>query len=120
MFVTRFPLVVALAFCSLLILVSPSAAISDGGVSGTITMDGQPVAGGKIAFHREDGQFVGTKFKDGMYKVDRVPAGTLTVTLDGKGVPLKYASEDTSGLVVQVRGDVPNRIDFDVTTPKPN
>jgi hypothetical protein len=120
MFVTRFPFVAALALCSLLLLTAPSVAVADGEVAGTIRIDGKPLAGGKIAFHRDNGQFVGSKVKDGKYKVDRVPAGILRVTLEGKGVPLKYASEDTSGLVVEVVEDGPNRFDFDVTPSRPN
>jgi regulation of enolase protein 1 (concanavalin A-like superfamily) len=86
-------------------------------VTGTITIDGKPLIIGKITFHRDNGQFVGSKVKDGKYKVDHVPAGILTVTFEGKDVPVRYASEATTGLVVEVVGEGPNRFTFDLTTP---
>ncbi|MHB0961382.1 MAG: hypothetical protein ACYC0X_34445 [Pirellulaceae bacterium] len=118
MFATRSAFVAVLALCGL-ISVAPSVATADREVSGSINVDGKPLAAGKIAFHRDNGQFVGSKVKDGKFSVDRVPSGTLKVTLEGKGVPLAYASEDTSGLVVQVVQDGPNRFDFDLKTSKP-
>ena len=125
MLLTRFPFVVVLGVFGLLMLVAPSAVTAKGNVTnsevtGTITIDGKPLMGGKITFHRDNGQFVGSKVKDGKYKVDHMPAGILTVTFEGKGVTLKYASEATTGIVVQVVGDGPNRFDFELTTPNPN
>jgi regulation of enolase protein 1 (concanavalin A-like superfamily) len=85
-------------------------------VTGTITIDGKPLISGKITFHRDNNQLVASKVKDGKYKVDHVPAGIFTVTIDGKDVPVRY-SEATAGLVVEVLGDGPNRFIFDLTTP---
>lgn len=120
MFMTRLPFVAGLAVFALLMLVAPSMATTNGEVTGTIKIDGKPLAGGKIAFHRDNGQFAGSRIKDGKYKVDCVRAGVLRVTLQGKDVPAKYASEDTSPLVVEVSEDGPNKFDFDVRTSKPN
>jgi hypothetical protein len=88
---------------------SPAADPELATVQGTVTLDGKPLADGKIIFHLADGQFVGARLKaDGTYKVERVPVGTCKVTLEamakGKNLlPLKYASEETSGLQVEVK-----------------
>jgi hypothetical protein len=103
MFLTRSVLVTMVALCGLLVVASPSVVADDGEATGLITVGGKPLASGKITFHRDNGQFVGCKVKDGKYTIDRVPAGTLRVTIEGKGVPPAYTSEDTSALVVEVK-----------------
>jgi hypothetical protein len=74
-------------------------------VEGRVTYKGQPLAGGTITFHLKDDQFVGAKIKDGRFRVDRVPAGTVRVTIESQKVrlPAKYASEETSGLSAEVK-----------------
>src|SRR5262245_14888712 len=73
-------------------------------ISGRITLDGRPLPGGRIIFYVGDDQFVGAKVKaDGTFKVDRVPVGTHSVTVEHKTVPPKYASEDQSALRVEVK-----------------
>jgi hypothetical protein len=89
-------------------------AAADGEVTGTIRIDGKQLVGGKITFYQENGQFIGSKIKDGKYKIDRVPARNLRVTVEGKGVPLKYTSDETSGLVVEVVEGGPTVIDLDL------
>jgi hypothetical protein len=70
---------------------------------GKITLDGQPLPGGRIIFHLDGDQFVGAKIKaDGTYKVDRVPVGRHKVTVEFKGVPARYASEEQSALQVEI------------------
>lgn len=72
-------------------------------VTGRVTLDGKPLPGGRILLHLEDGQFVGAKIdKNGNFKMDRVLVGKHTVTIEFKGVPEKYASEENSGLRVEV------------------
>ena len=111
MFPMRFVLVVVATFS--LLLVSASAAIAaDGKVNGLIVLGGKPIPG-KITFHLDD-QFVGAKVKeDGKFKVNRVLVGKYKVTIEGKGVPAKFTSEDVSPLTVEVKeGD--NTFDFDL------
>jgi hypothetical protein len=91
-----------LAACLTLLFSPPLATAGDGKVTGTITVNGKPLAAGKVIFHLDDGEFVGAKVKDGAYKIGRVPEGTRKITIEGKGVPAKYASEDTSGLTSEV------------------
>ena len=68
---------------------------------------------GKITFHLDD-QFVGAKAnEDGKFKVNRVLVGKYKVTIEGKGVPAKFASEDVSPLTVEVKVGA-NTFDFDL------
>jgi hypothetical protein len=91
------------AACLTLLISTSFASAGDGKIAGRITIDGKPLVAGRIFFHLDDGQFVGAKVKDGKYVVNRVPAGTRKVTVEGMGVPAQYASEDTSGLTLVVK-----------------
>jgi hypothetical protein len=120
MFATRSGFFGVLAMCGLLLLAVPAVATAEGKVEGTITLDGKPLEAGKIAFYQDNGQFVGCKFKDGKFKIDRAPTGVvLRVAFDAKGVPPAFASEDTTGLVVQVSEKGPNNFQFALTS-QPN
>lgn len=81
---------------------SPARA-ADAQVTGTVTLNGKPIAEGKVTFHLANDQFVGSKIKDGRYLIERVPVGTRKVTIEGKGVPAKYGSEETSPLTAEVK-----------------
>jgi hypothetical protein len=82
-------------------------------VAGTVTLNGQPVGGGKITFYLSGDEFVGARLRDGRYKLTRLPAGRWRVGIEGEGIPAKFASEETTGLTVEVRegGSV---FDFDL------
>src|SRR5262245_27382324 len=83
-------------------------------VKGIVGLDGKPLPSGRIIFHQADGQFVGTKMdKDGKFKMDRVPVGQHKVTVEFKGLPDRYASEDQSLLQVDVRKGA-NEFTFDL------
>ena len=88
-------------FCGLLIAAVPAAATPDVQATGVITVGGKPLLTGKVTFHQRNGQFEGAKVKNSQYSIDHMQAGTSSVTIEGKGVPLKYTSEDTSPLVVE-------------------
>jgi hypothetical protein len=79
------------------------AAEKSGEIQGTVTIQGKPLAEGKITFHFENGQFAGSPIKDGKYKVDLISTGKYRIAVEGKGVPAKYLSADTSGLAVEVK-----------------
>lgn len=81
---------------------STAAAVEIGGSRGAVTLDGQPLTSGKITLYRDDGQFFGSKIKQGKYAIDCVPAGQFRVTIEGKGVPAKYGIEDASSITVTV------------------
>jgi hypothetical protein len=102
MFLTRFVLVVGVSAFGLLVLSPSPVMAADAKVTGIISVKGKPLAAGKVIFYLDNGQFVGSKVKNGKYTIDRVPVGARKVTVEGAGVPAKYASEDTSDLAVEV------------------
>ena len=53
--------------------------------------------------------------KDGTFKVDRVLVGQHRVTLEGKGVPEKFASEEVTALRAEVKNGK-NVFDFGLTS----
>jgi hypothetical protein len=111
MIATRSVLLAAVALFGQLAAALPARAADCIAATGTITLDGKPLASGKITLHREDGQFVGSQVKHGKYVIDCLPAGRFTVTFEGQEVPAKYGNENTSGLVVMVTtGD---KVQFD-------
>jgi hypothetical protein len=90
---------------------SPARA-ADAQVMGMVTLDGKPIAEGKVTFHLANDQFVGSKIKDGRYLIERVPVGARKVTIEGKGIPAKYGSEETSSLTAEVKKGA--EINFDL------
>jgi hypothetical protein len=84
-----------------------------GTVSGTVTLDGQPLPAGKIAFVPAQGAGVSADIKeDGTYTATDVPAGEIKVIVEtaslkpivdqakgagAKGGPAKYASGSSGG-----------------------
>jgi hypothetical protein len=108
----RFVLAAVVATCGLVLASAPAAIAADGTVDGRVTVRGKPFTG-KIAFHLDD-QFVGSKVNDeGKYKVKRVMVGKYKVTIEGKGVPEKFTTEDITPLTVEVKEGV-NTFDFDL------
>ena len=71
-------------------------------VKGEVRLDGKPLAAGKILLHAEGAKPLEIPIKDGKYSADKVPTGKKTVTMEGRGVPAKYSSRDTSSLTVDV------------------
>jgi hypothetical protein len=71
-------------------------------VKGIVTLDGKPLAEGKIFFHLPNDQFVGARIKDGKYKVERVLVGGWRITVEGSEVPAKYRSGRTTPLKVEI------------------
>lgn len=84
-------------------------------VDGTVVLDGKPLIG-RVLFHLKDGQFVGAKLdKEGRFKIDRVPPGEWAVTIEGKGVPAKYTSDEATSLRAQVI-EGGNTFDFELAS----
>ena len=103
MFAARSSLMAMAFIGALLAAGTPLLIAAESSATGTIAMAGKPLATGKITFHRDNGQFVGSKIKDGKYSIDSLPIGTMRVTIEGPGVPAKFGSEDASALVVQAK-----------------
>lgn len=90
-----------------------SAQAADGKLSGMVRVAGKALPSGKIFFHLKGGQFVGCVISDGKYTVDRIPAGEHKVTIEGKGVQLKYADPETSPLAVRIK-EGPAIVDIEI------
>ena len=85
-------------------------------LEGNVTFKGAPLATGRVILHLDDGEFVGSKVKDGKYTVSRVPTGEWRITIEGEEVPpvpSRFSSEDQSGLVVVVKAGS-NTIDLNL------
>jgi hypothetical protein len=74
-------------------------------VGGKVTYNGKPLDDAVITFHLKDDQFVGAKIKDGQFRVDRVPVGTVKVTIESRKValPAKFADSETSGMSAEIK-----------------
>lgn len=96
---------------------APCALANDGtaSIKGAVSLDGKPLPGGRIFFFRNEDQFVGSKIKEGSFKLDHVPLGKYRVALEAEGLPRKYSSEEHSGLVIEVVKGV-NEIAFELTS----
>lgn len=71
-------------------------------ITGSVTLEGKPLAAGTITFHGSDGQFFGGKIKDGAYRIDHAREGVMQVTITGAGVPPQFSSPDLTSLKVDV------------------
>lgn len=78
---------------------------------GNVDFNGKPLSSGTITLYRDNGQFTGCKINHGKFRMDSVLPGKLRVTIQGKGVPDKYASEEASVLVVEIQKGK-NQFDF--------
>jgi hypothetical protein len=75
-----------------------------GTLEGHITLDGKPVAKGKIVFHPQKGKPIEADLKEeGTYQAKDVPVGAARVTIEGEGVPAKYADPKTTPLLFDVK-----------------
>jgi hypothetical protein len=92
-------------------VVTPARA-ADADATGQVTLKEKPLAEGKITFHLANDQFVGSKVKNGKFLVKRLPTGQHRVTIEGKGVPKKYGSEETTPLIVEVKEGGKITLDF--------
>jgi hypothetical protein len=82
-------------------------------VKGTVTLNGVPLADGKLKLHVSGAKPIELPIKGGKYAGDKVPAGMRTVTIEGAGVPAKYGSPETSPLRVEIKAGA-NELVFDL------
>ncbi len=86
-------------------------------IVGSVTVNGKPLADGTIIFNLDDSEFVGTRIKDGKYKVTRVPAGKWLVTIRSDELPTKDASKNAAEFRVEAMQGM-SIMDFDVKRKK--
>jgi hypothetical protein len=91
----------------------PSAMAADTKVTGKVTVGGKPLVAGKVTLLLDNGQFVGSKVKDGESRIDHVPAGKYKVIIEGKDVPVAFTTEERTSLVTEVN-DVAVNFDFNL------
>lgn len=82
-------------------LVSARKATVD--VTGTVTLDGRPLATGRIDLSRNDGHSVGCEISNGSFKIPGVPVGEWSVGIQGESVPPLYAAGMTTSISQRVR-----------------
>jgi len=94
------------------------AADGTGSVSGRVTLDGVPLAEGKLLLRKpgeKEKATIQTPIKAGKFMVEIIPPGKYAVAIQGAGVPAKYTSPDVSGLLVEVKPGT-SVFDFSLTS----
>jgi len=81
-------------------------------VAVTISLDGKPLTSGRIFFHLPKDQFAGGRIKSGKCQLDCVPAGTHTVTIESKGLPIRYSAFEQASLIVEITPGNNNHLAF--------
>jgi hypothetical protein len=105
----------ACAFAVLVLICQPARADEKvGAVQGKVSVEGKPLADGKIIFHVGGGQFVGSTVKNGNYQIGVIPVGTHKITVEGAGVAARYNSEQTTPLSVEIGAGKQN-VDLELT-----
>lgn len=84
-------------------------------VTGEITVDGVPLAKGKVIFHPDKGDVVEADVKGGAFSTAKVPVGEMKVTFDFEGAPKRYQSVETTPLRVSITPGK-NKLAFDLGT----
>jgi hypothetical protein len=103
------PRPISISLLTVVVLVAlAGAALADdaetGTVEGKVTLNGKPLAKAKVIFHLKDGNAISAETKeDGSYTAKDVPTGTLPVSIQGEGVPKKYADRKTTPLQLEVK-----------------
>jgi hypothetical protein len=99
-------------------------------VSGTVTLDGQPLKGGSVTFTSRENSILAKTVNiesDGKYRTDRAPMGKSSVSIETESlqfgnaaayvaIPAKYTSPATSGLEVDLQPGENENIDIALET----
>lgn len=96
----------ALAVVVVLANMSLADGESTAAVVGEVQVNGKPLSEGKVLFHLDTGEFVGTFIREGKFKLDLILTGKHRITIEGDGVPEKYNSKETSPLEAEVRSGI--------------
>ena len=75
-----------------------------GSIKGKVTVSGALLAEGKLLLRKPgDKDQLETPIKEGLFSIEMVAAGEYNATIQGKGVPEKYAALDVSRLKVTIQ-----------------
>src|SRR5262249_24373447 len=96
-----------------LLLGANTAIAAHGKISGQVTLNGKLLGSGRVLFHLPNGQFVGSKIKDGTFAIDELPEGKHAITVEGKEVPEKYSDDESSVLQFDTKSGE-NLLDIDL------
>ncbi|TVS17076.1 MAG: DUF1559 domain-containing protein [Planctomycetaceae bacterium] len=72
-----------------------------GPVSGSVSLDGRPLAEGKLVLHPPAGPPIEIEITDGAFAAKEVPVAVMRVVIRGTGVPESFGRQETTALVVQ-------------------
>jgi hypothetical protein len=95
-------------------------------VTGTVTLDGEPLRGGTVTFTSKENSILSTATNiraGGKYRTDRAPAGKSLVTIETESlqwgnagayipIPSKYSNPASSGLEVELKPGENENVDF--------
>jgi hypothetical protein len=133
---SRFPKTAALLLIVAAVLPLAGCGASDKTpVEGTVTIDGEPLAEGRIGFYPKEGRPAYGEIVDGRYTLTTLEPGDgaligrhrVTVQADKPAdpndafsdriplIPEKYFNPDSSGLTAEVTADGDNTFNFDLT-----
>ena len=105
-------LVLLLAFAG----ANRAADAETGSLEGKVTLNGKPLAKGKVMFHPKEGNAITAELSDdGTYTAKDVPLGKLPVTIQGEGVPKVFTDSKTTPLQVEVKPGKAT-VDFELKT----
>ena len=82
----------------------------DARATGAVSVNGTPLEDGQLCLHSVNGPIFGACITKGQFQIPRVPVGTFRVTIEGSGVPARYAGAN-SELTIQISGAM-NQLDF--------
>ena len=75
-----------------------------GSVRGTVAIAGYPLPRAKVFLHPDGGKAISSRVQDGAFAFEKVPTGTLRVSVTQEGIAKRYSDPATSGLSVKVKG----------------
>ena len=84
-----------------------------GPVSGRVSLDGRPLAEGKLVLHPPDGPPIEIDITDGAFATEALPIAEMRVVIQGEGVPESFGRKETTALVVETKEEA-NRFDFEL------
>jgi hypothetical protein len=95
-----------MVIAGLLTSLAPAARAEDttGSVRGTVTVAGYPIPKAKIFLHPDGGKTIASRVRDGAFVIEKVPTGTLRVSVEEEGLAKRYADAATSGLSIKIKG----------------